>query len=204
MAFQVPITVKEAISKIHSKTYLLPAIQREVVWDTAQIERLFDSLMRDYPIGSFLFWMVKRKQTGKYQFYEFVRDYHERDHSHNAKANVTGEEDVTGILDGQQRLTALYVGLRGSFAFKEPRKRWDNAQAFPKRHLYLNLRGKSKDESRDLLYDFRFLTTKEVEEAGEEYFWYRVGNMLDLKSEYEVNNYLIQEGLMEDRKTGQF
>ena len=70
MAFQVPITVKEAISKIHSKTYLLPAIQREVVWDTAQIERLFDSLMRDYPIGTFLFWMVKRKQTGKYQFYD--------------------------------------------------------------------------------------------------------------------------------------
>jgi uncharacterized protein with ParB-like and HNH nuclease domain len=86
MAFQVPITVKEAISKIHSKTYLLPAIQREVVWDTAQIERLFDSLMRDYPIGSFLFWMVKRKQTGKYQFYEFIRDYHERDHRHNPKA----------------------------------------------------------------------------------------------------------------------
>jgi uncharacterized protein with ParB-like and HNH nuclease domain len=204
MAFQVPITVKEAISKIHSKTYLLPAIQREVVWDTAQIERLFDSLMRDYPIGSFLFWMVKRKQTGKYQFYEFVRDYHERDHSHNAKASVSGDEDITGILDGQQRLTALYVGLRGSFAFKEPRKRWDNPQAFPKRHLYLNLRGPAKDESRDLLYDFRFLATKEVEDAGDTFFWYRVGDVLDLKTEYEVNNYLIDKGLMEDRKTGQF
>ena len=204
MAFQVPITAKEAISKIHSKTYLLPAIQREVVWDTAQIERLFDSLMRDYPIGSFLFWMVKRKQTGKYQFYEFIRDYHERDHRHNPKANASGEEDIVGILDGQQRLTALYVGLRGSFAFKEPRKRWDNPQAFPKRHLYLNLRGASKDESRDLLYDFRFLTTKEVEDAGEDCFWYRVGNVLDLKTEYEVNNYLIEKGLMEDRKTGQF
>jgi hypothetical protein len=113
-------------------------------------------LCRDYPIGSFLFWMVKRKQTGKYQFYEFIRDYHERDHRHNPKANASGEEDIVGILDGQQRLTALYVGLRGSFAFKEPRKRWDNPQAFPKRHLYLNLRGASKDESRDLLYDFRF------------------------------------------------
>ena len=101
-------------------------------------------------------------------------------------------------------MTALYVGLRGSFAFKEPRKRWANPQAFPKRHLYLNLRESSKDEGRDLLYDFRFLTTKEVEDAGEEFFWYRVGNVLDLKSEYEVNNYLIGKGLMEDRKTGQF
>jgi len=204
MAFQVPITVKEAINKIHSKTFLLPAIQREVVWDTAQIERLFDSLMRDYPIGSFLFWMVKRKQTGKYQFYEFVREYHERDHSHNPKANVTGEEDITGILDGQQRLTALYVGLRGSFAFKEPRKRWDNPLAFPKRYLYLNLKAPSRDASRDLLYDFRFLTKDEIGDAEDSFYWYRVGNVLNLKNEYEVNNYLIAEGLMEDRKTGQF
>jgi uncharacterized protein with ParB-like and HNH nuclease domain len=131
MAFQTPITVKEAIGNIYGKKYLLPAIQREVVWDTAQIERLFDSLMRDYPIGSFLFWMVKRKQTGSYQFYEFVRDYHEKENPHNAKANVSGQEDIIGILDGQQRLTALYVGLRGSFAYKEPRKRWENPQAFP-------------------------------------------------------------------------
>jgi len=109
VAFQVPITVKEAINNIHSKKYLLPAIQREVVWEAEQIERLFDSLMRDYPIGSFLFWMVRRKQTTKYQFYEFVRDNHERDNPHNAKANVNGQDDVIGILDGQQRLTALYV-----------------------------------------------------------------------------------------------
>src|SRR6187401_1023772 len=110
MAFERPITIKAAINNVHTKKYLLPAIQREVVWDTDRIERLFDSLMRDYPIGSFLFWMVKRTRTGDYQFYEFVRDYHERDNSHNPKAHVSGEDDITGILDGQQRLTALYVG----------------------------------------------------------------------------------------------
>jgi len=200
MAFQTPITVKEAIGNIYGKKYLLPAIQREVVWDTAQIERLFDSLMRDYPIGSFLFWMVKRKQTGSYQFYEFVRDYHEKENPHNAKANVSGQEDIIGILDGQQRLTALYVGLRGSFAYKEPRKRWENPQAFPKRRLYLNLRGRSKDESRDLLFDFRFLTDKEAEESKKDVYWFRVGDVLDLKSQFQVNNYLIKNGLMKEEE----
>ena len=204
MAFQTPITVKEAISNIHSKKYLLPAIQREVVWDTAQIERLFDSLMRDYPIGSFLFWMVRKKKTAQYQFYEFVRDYHERDSAHNAKANVSGDDDVVGILDGQQRLTALYVGLRGSYAYKEPRKRWDNPQAFPKRHLYLNLRGPSKDESRDLLYDFRFLSDQEFD-GGNDGFWFRVGDILDIKTQFEVNNYLIANTLMDgDKKSARF
>jgi uncharacterized protein with ParB-like and HNH nuclease domain len=102
MAFQTPITIKEAIENVHTKKYLLPAIQREVVWDVNQIERLFDSLMRDYPIGSFLFWFVEKKKSGNYQFYEFMRDYHERDNLHNPKANVSGQEDITGILDGQQ------------------------------------------------------------------------------------------------------
>jgi hypothetical protein len=205
MAFQTPITVKEAITNIHAKKYLLPAIQREVVWDTEQIERLFDSLMRDYPIGSFLFWLVKRKQTTKYQFYEFVRDYHERDNPHNAKASITGQEDVIGILDGQQRLTALYLGLRGSFAYKEPRKRWENAQAFPKRRLYLNLRSKAQDESRDLLYDFSFLTDKESQTATKDTYWFPVSQILDLKNQYHVNNFLIENALMEgDKQRAQF
>ncbi len=205
MAFQTPITIKEAIKNIHEKKYLMPAIQREVVWNTGQIERLFDSLMRDYPVGSFLFWMVKKKHTGNYQFYEFVRDYHERDNPHNAKANVSGQDDIIGILDGQQRLTSLYVGLRGSFAYKEPRKRWENPQAFPRRRLYLNLLGPSTDESRDLLYDFQFLTEKEVSESAADSYWFQVGDILDLTSQFQVNTFLINAGLMKkDEKVARF
>jgi uncharacterized protein with ParB-like and HNH nuclease domain len=205
MAFQTPITIKEAIKNIHEKKYLMPAIQREVVWNTGQIERLFDSLMRDYPVGSFLFWMVRKKQTGNYQFYEFVRDYHERDNPHNAKANVSGQDDIIGILDGQQRLTSFYVGLRGSFAYKERRKRWENPQAFPRRRLYLNLLGASTDESRDLLYDFQFLTDKELSEAPADTYWFPVGKILDLPSQFQVNTFLIDAGLMKkDEKVARF
>lgn len=61
MAFVEPITIKETIGQIRKKNFILPAIQREFVWDTEQIELLFDSLMRDYPISSFLFWSVEKK-----------------------------------------------------------------------------------------------------------------------------------------------
>src|SRR5687768_6188170 len=120
MAFQTPITIKKGVESIHAKDYLLPAIQREVVWDVDQITKLFDSLMRDYPIVSFLFWHVDKKNTGQYQFYEFMREFHETKNRHNAKASVSGQDDVTAILDGQQRLTSLYIGLKGSYAYKEP------------------------------------------------------------------------------------
>jgi len=196
MAFQTPITVKEAIDNIHAKKYLLPAIQREVVWDVDQIERLFDSLMRDYPIGSFLFWYVPREKVGDYQFYEFVRDYHERNRRHNPKANVSGENDITGILDGQQRLTSLYIGLRGSYAYKEPRKHWDNPQAFPTRRLYLNLLVPKKNgDETDMVYDFTFLSDEEARDSTAETFWFKVGDILNFREQWEVNDYLIKHGL---------
>jgi len=166
MSFERPITVQEAVENIHAKKYLLPAIQREVVWDVEQITKLFDSLMRDYPIGSFLFWYVERKNSSKYQFYEFMRDFHEIKNSHNPKANVSGKDDITAVLDGQQRLTSLYIGLKGSYAYKEPWKRWDNPQAFPTRRLYLNLLARAKEGPIDLLYDFAFLTKKKPETRG--------------------------------------
>jgi uncharacterized protein with ParB-like and HNH nuclease domain len=48
------MSVKEVLSGVHTKEYLLLAIQREFVKDGDQIRRLVDSLMREYPIGSFL------------------------------------------------------------------------------------------------------------------------------------------------------
>ena len=56
MGFEVPITIEKVIREIQANKYILPAIQREFVWSSEQIEKLFDSLMRGYPIGSFLFW----------------------------------------------------------------------------------------------------------------------------------------------------
>lgn len=194
MAFVKPISIKEAVDSVHKKKYLLPAIQREFVWDTYQIERLFDSLMRDYPISSFLFWEVEKENIKNYQFYEFVREYHERDNTHNPKANIDGENGITAILDGQQRLTSLYIGLKGTYAYKLPRKRWDNDSAFPKRKLCLNLIAPSKDG--DLQFDFQFLTKKEYKQEDESHVWFTVGDILNLEKPVEINKYLIKHGLL--------
>lgn len=196
MSYQTALTISEIIEDIHKKKYLLPAIQREFVWEPAQIERLFDSLMRDYPISSFLFWHVSKEKVGKYEFYEFLRNYHERKQKHNPKANVTGEEEITAVLDGQQRLTSLYIALKGSYAYKLPRKRWDSEQAYPERKLYLNLLSEAEDP--DLEFDFRFLTKAEAEKKDENNFWFPVGQIFDLKELDEVSQFLIEAGLFTD------
>src|SRR5688572_27516035 len=105
MSFQTPITISKAIEAIQSNQYVLPAIQREFVWSSEQIERLFDSLMRGYPISSFLFWQVTPENLTNFQFYRFMDRYHERDHKHNEPIDLVGNQSVTAVLDGQQRLT---------------------------------------------------------------------------------------------------
>lgn len=202
MSYQTPLKIAQAIHDIDSKKYFLPSIQREFVWGTAQIEKLFDSIMRDYPINSFLFWKVDKSNTSKYKFYEFLRDYHEKDSRHNPKASLNRSDDITAILDGQQRMTSLYIGLKGTYAYKIPHKRWDNPQAYPKRKLYLNLIGPAVERD-DFMYDFLFLTEEEVadyyknenEVGKKEYYWFPVGEILNFDEEGDLNEYLIENDL---------
>jgi uncharacterized protein with ParB-like and HNH nuclease domain len=177
MAFVDPITISDAIENLHKRKYLLPSIQREFVWNTDQIELLFDSLMRGYPINSFLFWEVEKGNVQNYQFYEFLREYHERDNTHNVKANVKGQNSIIVILDGQQRLTSLYIGLKGTYSYKLPHKNWDNDLAFPKRRLYLNILKQAEDFEK--IYDFQFLTDEEALKNDKDHFWFLVGNILN-------------------------
>jgi len=196
VAFQTPITIRKAIDAIRRSEYVLPAIQREFVWDTDQICRLFDSLMRGYPIGSFLFWKVDRERCRQYTFYGFLSDFHERDSRHNPQIDLTGDEGVTAILDGQQRLTSLHIGLRGSYASKLPHKRWNNPQAFPRRRLYLNLRAPVEDEGVELKYDLRFLTEAEASRNGPEVFWFPVSEVLNFTNLRDINSYLRTKDLL--------
>lgn len=200
-SYQTALTINTVIKNIDAKTYLLPSIQREFVWSTKQIEKLFDSIMMDYPINSFLFWKVPKDKANEFKFYEFLRNYHQRDGRHNPKADTNGSDDIIAILDGQQRMTSLYIGLKGTYAYKLSYKRWDNPQAYPKRKLYLNLLTVNEDP--DSTYKFLFLTEAEVKEANSAVdengqvvdFWFPVGEILNFKQEYEVNTYLIKNKL---------
>ncbi len=179
MAYEKPITIKDAIAAIEDGEYLLPSIQREFVWDTDQMETLFDSLMRDYPISTFLFWKVKAENVGKFQFYRFLRNYHERDCRHNEKATLSGTKDIIGILDGQQRLTSLYVSLKGTYASKLSHYRRDSDHAYPLKRLYLNLMKPSQEL--EMEYDFRYLTEEETQKRDAENLWFPVGRILEFK-----------------------
>lgn len=154
--YQTGDTIKNTLDTIQRNELVLPAIQREFVWKPDQIYRLFDSLMQGYPFGTFLYWRVDPENSGKFKFYDFVLNYHQRDNAHCPPLPDMPNQRLTAVLDGQQRLTALNIGLRGSMAWKLPRLRWNSDYAFPKRRLYLDLLwDPDEDEGRKYLFNFR-------------------------------------------------
>ncbi len=198
MSFQTPITIKEAIENIENNKYLLPAIQREFVWSAEQIEWLFDSIMKGYPISSFLFWRVESKTKNEHKFYKFLNEYRERFKTHNEEISTDGLSEFYAILDGQQRLTSLYIGLKGSYAYKLPRKWWDDTEEnIPTRHLYLNITNKLEDTEDGREYEFKFLKKQDTKEQelytdNENKIWFKVGKILDFNNFTDFSNFLIK------------
>ncbi len=197
--YQTPITIREALSHIENQTYLLPSIQREFVWSQNQIEVLFDSLMQGYPIGTFLFWRVTKESLESFQFYKFIREYHERDCFHNEKIENINKDSIFAILDGQQRLTSLYIALMGSYATKLPYYRIDNDRAYPVKRLYLNLFNRLDGEL-ERKYEFKFLTEQEVMEQKDNCFWFLCSQILELDDMSKISMFMMHQDLMDTSK----
>jgi hypothetical protein len=159
-------TIRQAITDIDQKKIFLPAIQRKFVWEKVKIELLFDSLMRNYPFGTFLFWRLQRQKAENYVFYEFLSEYDSRDPYNRRHTGAYLHNEILGVLDGQQRLSSMYLGLMGTHTEKTPYKRAWKADAYPTMCLYLNLLtlpyALDASDKLQILeepnFDFRFLT----------------------------------------------
>jgi hypothetical protein len=181
-------TIATILNQLNLK-YFLPAIQREYVWQPAQILKLFDSIMRGYPISSFLFWQLKPENQEKWEVYNFINNF--KPGQHNELANTNGVQQLTLVLDGQQRLTSLLIGLKGSYTIKLPRKFWNNPNAWRKQQLYLDLLkdSTSEDDTEDsgMRYGFEFLDAQPTNTLG--HYWLKVGHILKFDSKDAFDNF---------------
>jgi hypothetical protein len=107
------MTVHEALDLAERKQLLVPGIQRDFEWSDNQICALFDSLMRGYPIGTLLFWALPPDAAKKWPWYPLASVV-DRSRSAARRATKPGDGQIDAIVDGQQRLTALNIGVRGA------------------------------------------------------------------------------------------
>lgn len=123
------VTIYEAMQNIKSGKYVMPAFQRQYVWSMEQVEKLWDSILLDYPIATFLFWHVDDDNvTWDTYFCTFLSKvtFDSRKQADSTNYELTSIDvkiTDTAILDGQQRLTSLFLSLFGDAYIRQKHAR---------------------------------------------------------------------------------
>lgn len=177
-------TIKNVLPRINT-TYFLPALQREFVWTAEQVCALFDSLMRRYPISSFLFWQVPMESREDVEAYEFLHTVGESQ-NRARPVRIPQDRELTFVLDGQQRLTALYVGLQGTYCDRKTKSGKGSKTRVPKK-LFLDLLhdGRVADPSDGEIY-YRFDFFDHTPILAKNSYWFEVGRILKVSGIEEV------------------
>lgn len=134
-------TIRKFVNYLNNSSeqggYWLPNIQRPFVWKKEQIEKLYDSILRQYPIGTLLVWKTKSPIKRR----KFIDNYKKNS---NLLDFYVPEDDETKmlVLDGQQRLQSLFIGLRGSYDGEE---------------LYFDILSGKGESAEDIKFIFKFL-----------------------------------------------
>ena len=140
-------TILSVMSRIQNDELVLPAIQRDFVWEPARMYSLLDSIFRDYPFSTLLFWNTKQR----IQYRQFTRDW-SPDYRFAFHVKEEGRKGSM-VLDGQQRLQTLFMALYGHYDQKI---------------LFFDLlSGVDPDDISQAKYHFEYLSSQEAEKRNQ-------------------------------------
>lgn len=173
-----PRTLFRLLEEVN-KSLFLPHIQRPFVWEEDQMRRLFDSLMRNYPIQTLLFWRTKDEIKAR-KFMEQVAWDIDLSDLYEPNKSQEGIEKVF-VLDGQQRLQTLFAIFAG--AVTSP----DNKRA----ESYFDITSGIAPDEQGLMFKLQFST------EALQLPWYRVSDAIGKDSQKNAEEVadLINEAL---------
>ncbi|MFC6805144.1 DUF262 domain-containing protein [Methylophaga thalassica] len=135
------VSIRKAVGYLNNEEqdggFWLPNIQRPFVWKEEQIEKLFDSLMREYPISTLLVWRTQ-SAIKRRRFIDLYKDGVKLSNYHVPEDKKT----KMLVLDGQQRLQSLFIALKGSYNKKE---------------LYFHILSGGQKNPEEMRYRFQFM-----------------------------------------------
>lgn len=124
----VPMTHAALIANIEQGRLKIPQFQRDFVWSKEMSAKLMDSIVKGYPIGTFIFWKTKERLRS-------IRDIGGIQLPEPPKGDF-----VEFILDGQQRLTSIFATLKGLEIERESGKKEKFSE------MYVDLLAKEDEE----------------------------------------------------------
>jgi hypothetical protein len=187
----------DVIEMIEEEKLVLPVIQRKLVWGEEQIELLFDTILKGDSYGAIMTLKDFNGNQPLFEFRKLINDF--REGNIILSTNVEKlTKDISYVVDGQQRLSAIYIGLTGSYNNKY--LYFDLLSEWDRKDFYLQFASKIEDLKKQV---------DTVDGNGKrKTFWYKVkelyGQLKKAGGDYRfvVNQILDNEGknFTEDEK----
>lgn len=196
MASWEPKTVDEVVTKIGSKKFVLPIIQRRLVWKEDSMAKLFDTLLKEYSFGAVIVLKERARKKPLFASREFSIDGEPRNADLSTQEKLLDDEQFF-VIDGQQRLQTFYIGLCGSYGGK--RLYFDLYSDFQRGDYDFKFasptRGKSSVKNLDR--SEREISANEIETVAE-CLWYPVPDLYDKLSMAGGNSDRIADEIIRD------
>lgn len=143
-------TITECIKKVNDSLFL-PDIQRPYVWEEDDIYLLYDSICRDYPINTVLFWYLEKKTLEDNRYIKRIKFITQRDEENTLETGPLSRDNYYLAIDGQQRITSFFLTLKGTYKIRQ--KKNSNPVAAD---LYFNFLSGVEEDEKEMLYEFQF------------------------------------------------
>lgn len=189
MATWKPYRISDIVTEIDEEKFVLPVIQRSLVWTEEKIELLYDTVLKGNSFGGIMVIEEEKETKPLFSYRPFTRDGSLIASKEVEKLSQT----QSFVIDGQQRLQSFYIGLKGSVNGKE---------------LYFDLFSDYNSE-----FEFRFAkiqkdlpkSSKEIaDRAITKYFWFSTKELLrklkETNDDDEISEEIISSNNIQDNK----
>lgn len=188
MATWKPYRISDIVIDIDEEKFVLPVIQRSLVWTEEKMELLYDTVLKGNSFGGIMVIDEDKGSKPLFSYRPFTKDGNFIESKEVEKLR----QQQSFVIDGQQRLQSFYIGLKGSINDKE---------------LYFDL-----FSDYNSLFEFKFekyekdlpKTSKEIEDRViTKYFWYPAKELLrklrDTDDEEIVADEIISNNNIEEK-----
>lgn len=169
--------VSDVVKKISDEEFVLPVIQRRLVWNEEKMELLFDTLLKGNSFGGIICIEEEKGSEPLFAFRPFSKDGQPLD---SVQRELLNKGHML-VIDGQQRLQTFYIGLLGSYEGRQ---------------MYFDL----FSDFANLEYSFKFendeskLPKYDQEKAGiKEYMWYSAKDLFKRLKETQDEDQVADE-----------
>ena len=187
MAIWKAYSVSDAITEVEDEKFVLPVIQRRLVWDEEKMELLFDTLLKGDSFGGIMVIEEEKGSKPLFNYRPFTKD-----------GGIIPSREIDKltqqqlfVIDGQQRIQSFYIGLKGSINGKV---------------MYFDL---FSDFNSEFEFKFENSETKlpkqskdNAERPVPEHYWYLVSSLLkrlkDTNDEDQVADEIISSKKIDD------